>query len=268
ISMQVGSRAAGRKQRSRWAGRRLGVAASPRRGTGFARVWHFRPKKAAALVTIAGPLARDKRLARVEAALFLAREPLASRKIAQLSSLADGTEARTLVRRLNQLYDQGGSAFRVEELAGGFQMLTRPIFGPWLRRLLQTPVETRLSPPAMETLAVIAYRQPVLRAEIEGIRGVQCGDILRQLMDRDLVRITSRSDDLGRPLLYGTTKRFLQIFGLRHLDELPLAADLRHARETVAETTTATATPHAAVAGMPNAAQAESASLTTDPISR
>ncbi len=176
---------------------------------------------------VAGPLARDEGLARVEAVLFLAREPLSSRKIAQLASLADGTEARTLVRRLNRLYDQGGSAFRVEELAGGFQLLTRPMFGPWLRRLLQTPVETRLSAPAMETLAVVAYRQPVLRAEIEGIRGVQCGDILRQLMERDLVRIVSRADDLGRPLLYGTTKRFLQIFGLRHLDELPRAEALR-----------------------------------------
>jgi segregation and condensation protein B len=166
-------------------------------------------------------------LAHVEAVLFLAREPLGSRKIAQLASLADGTEARTLVRRLNQLYDAGGSAFRVEELAGGFQLLTRPMFGPWLRRLLQAPVETRLSAPAMETLAVIAYRGPVLRSEIEAIRGVQCGDILRQLMDRDLVRIVGRTDDLGRPLLYATTKRFLQIFGLRHLDELPLAAELR-----------------------------------------
>jgi len=176
---------------------------------------------------VEGPLARDERLARTEAVLFLAREPLASRKIAQLASLADGTEARTLIRRLNRLYDQGGSSFRVEELAGGFQLLTRPMFGPWLRRLLRTPVETRFSPPAMETLAVVAYRQPVLRAEIEAIRGVQCGDILRQLMDRDLVRILSRADDLGRPLLYGTTKRFLQIFGLRHLDELPRANVLR-----------------------------------------
>ncbi len=101
------------------------------------------------------------------------------------------------------------------------------MFGPWLRRILQAPVAMRLSPPAMETLAVVAYRQPALRTDIEAIRGVQCGDILRQLMDRDLVRIVSRSDDLGRPLLYGTTKRFLQIFGLRHLDELPMAGQLR-----------------------------------------
>lgn len=124
-------------------------------------------------------------------------------------------------------------------------MLTRPMFGPWLRRLIQTPVETRLSAPAMETLAVVAYRQPVVRADIEAVRGVQCGDILRQLMDRDLLRITSRSDDLGRPLLYGTTKRFLQIFGLRNLDELPMAAELRRRTDDAGAPATVPP-PHAA----------------------
>jgi segregation and condensation protein B len=84
-------------------------------------------------------------------------------------------------------------------------------------------MEVRLSAPAMETLAVVAYRQPVLRAEVEAIRGVQCGEILRQLMERDLVRIAGRSEELGRPFLYGTTRRFLEVFGLRHLDELPRA---------------------------------------------
>ncbi len=172
---------------------------------------------------------RDERMARVEALLFVAREPLSSRKIAQLANLADGTEARTLVRRLMRMQDGSGSAFRVEEVAGGFQLMTRPMFGPWLRRLLQSPVHTRLSPPALETLAVVAYRQPVLRADVESVRGVQCGDILRQLMERDLVRIVGRADDLGRPLVYGTTKRFLQTFGLRHLDELPRAETLRRA---------------------------------------
>jgi segregation and condensation protein B len=214
--------------------RRTGaLARNPRRG--LARWWLLlgsQPERPTPKPR--GPLARDDRLARVEAVLFLAREPLTSRKIGQLAGLTDGTAARTAVRQLNRLYDQGGSPFRAEELAGGFQLLTRPPFGPWLRRLLHTPVETRLSAPALETLAVVAYRQPVLRADIEAIRGVQCGDILRQLMDRDLVRITSRADDLGRPLLYGTTKRFLQIFGLRHLDELPQAAALRR-RELPAE---------------------------------
>lgn len=170
---------------------------------------------------------RDERMARVEAVLFLAREALTSRKIAQLCNLSDGTEARTVIRRLAKFYDAAGSAFRVEELAGGYQLFTRPMFGPWLRKLWQNQSLVRLSSPAMETLAIVAYRQPVLRAEIEAVRGVQCGELLRQLMERELVRICGRADDLGRPLLYGTTKKFLQVFGLRHLDELPRAEQLR-----------------------------------------
>lgn len=168
-----------------------------------------------------GDTARPDRLAQLEAVLFLTREPLGSRKLAQLAGLADGTEARTLVRTLNRLYDTEGCAFRVVEVAGGFQLMSRGKFAPWLRRLHASQTEVRLSPPAMETLAVVAYRQPVLRAEIEAIRGVQCGEILRQLMERDLVRIVGRSEDLGRPFQYGTTRLFLQVFGLRDLDELP-----------------------------------------------
>ena len=174
-----------------------------------------------------GKSSRDERLAQLEAVLFLSSQPVGSRKLAQLADLADGTKARTLVRKLNRLYDAEGSAFRVEEVAGGFQLLTRVKFAPWLRRLHAAPVEIRLSGPAMETLAVIAYRQPVLRAEIEAIRGVQSGEVLRQLIERDMVRIVGRSDELGRPFLYGTGKRFLQVFGLRHLDELPQAELIR-----------------------------------------
>jgi segregation and condensation protein B len=182
-----------------------------------------------------GPHARDERLARLEAILLLSREPLVSRKLAQLAGLADGTKARTLVRSLNRLYDSEGSAFRVEEVAGGFQLMTRAKFAPWLRRLHGTAVEVRLSAPALETLAVVAYRQPVLRAEIEAVRGVQCDEVLRQLIDRDLVRIAGRSEELGRPMLYGTTRRFLQVFGLRHLDELPRGELLRHSQPAPAE---------------------------------
>lgn len=170
-------------------------------------------------------------LARLEAILFLAREPLSTRKLGQLAGLADGTQARTLVRKLNRLYDAEGFAFRIEEVAGGLQLMSRPEFAPWLRRLQAVPVEVRLSPPALETLSVVAYRQPVLRVEIEAVRGVQCGEILRQLMERELVRIVGRSEELGRPFLYGTTKRFLQIFGLRHLDELPRPELLRAAAD-------------------------------------
>jgi segregation and condensation protein B len=153
--------------------------------------------------------------------LFLATEPLSSRRISQLASLADGTEARTLIRRLNAWYDLEDSAFRVEEVAGGFQLLTRPRYALWLRRLAPAGGMVRLSAPALETLAVVAYRQPVSRAEVESIRGVQCGEVLRQLMERDLVKIVGKSAELGRPFLYGTTRRFLQVFGLRSLDELP-----------------------------------------------
>lgn len=174
----------------------------------------------------------DSRIRRLEAILFLAREPLGSRKLSQHANLADGTEARTLVRQLNERYDQDGRAFRVEEVAGGYQLLTRPKFATWLRRLQHTPAELRLSAPALETLAVVAYRQPVLRADIEAIRGVNCGEILRQLMERDLVRIGGRSEELGRPYLYSTTRHFLQTFGLRSLDDLPRADVLRGAPAT------------------------------------
>ena len=163
----------------------------------------------------------EDKLARLLAVLFLAKEPLNSRKLAQYSRLADGTEARTLVTRLNQQLDASGRSFRVEQVAGGHQMVTRPRFAKWLRRLEYLPGEVRLSAPAMETLAVVAYRQPVLRADVEAVRGVSCGEILSQLLSRDLVRIGGRSNELGRPYLYGTTKRFLQLFGLRSIDELP-----------------------------------------------
>lgn len=179
--------------------------------------------------------ARDPRMARVEAVLLMADEPLNTRKISHLANLADGTEARTLIRRLNELYDRRGTAFRAEEVAGGFQLLTRRKFAGWLRRLVRTHVEARLSTPALETLAVAAYRQPVTRGEIEAVRGVQCDEMLRQLMDRDLLKIVGRSEELGRPFLYGTTRRFLQFFGLRHLDDLPCAAELRAPRPAASD---------------------------------
>lgn len=177
----------------------------------------------------APPSDEQAALSRLEAILFLAREPLNSRKLSQYANLADGTQARTLVRLLNEQYDAAGRAFRVERLAGGYQLLTRRSFAPWLRRLAHVPAETRLSAPALETVAVIAYRQPVGRADIEAIRGVNCGEILRQLMDRDLVRIAGRSPELGRPYLYATTKRFLELYGLNHVDDLPRAAELSSA---------------------------------------
>jgi segregation and condensation protein B len=177
---------------------------------------------------------RDERLAELEAILFLAPHPITSRKLAELAGLADGTKARTLIRTLNRMYDVEGCAFQVKEVAGGFQLMTRAKFAPWLRRLHSAAAEVRLSGPAMETLAVVAYRQPILRAEIEAIRGVQSGEVLRQLIERDLVRIVGRSAELGRPFLYGTTKRFMQIFGLKHIEELPRLKILQNNTQTTA----------------------------------
>ncbi|WP_202617489.1 SMC-Scp complex subunit ScpB [Roseimaritima sediminicola] len=194
-----------------------GAESRPRRPYGV--LWSAAERPAAsAAAAEEDPEARRQR---VEAVLLLAKGPLTARKIAQLASLEDATEARTLVRRWNELSDQWGRAMRIESIAGGYQMLTRPQYAPWLRRLGHIPAPVRLSPPALETLAIVAYRQPVMRAAVEAIRGVACGELLRQLMERDLIRISGRSEELGRPFLYSTSKRFLQIFGLHSVDALP-----------------------------------------------
>lgn len=170
------------------------------------------------------------RLMRVEAVLFLAREPLSYRRLAQLANLIDATEARTLVSQLIRRYNERGRAFQIEQVAGGVQLLSRPPFAPWiakLRPVTDTPrADWKLSAPALDTLTVVAYRQPVLRVELEAIRGVGCGELLRQLIERDLLRIVGRSEELGRPLQYGTTKRFLEVFGLKSLGDLPAIGDL------------------------------------------
>jgi segregation and condensation protein B len=173
------------------------------------------------------PQARDAKLARVEAVLFLADEPLTARKIATASGLVDAAEARRHLQRLQLLYDADGTAFQIEEIAGGFQLMTRPAFRPWLVRAQRTGHEMRLTAAALETLAVVAYRQPIMRADVEAIRGVGCGELLTHLMEKGLLKIVGRHESLGRPVLYGTTKKFLQIFGLRSLNDLPDATELR-----------------------------------------
>ena len=164
---------------------------------------------------------RSNELARLEAALFVAREPLPVRRLAKLARLSDATRARSLLKVLNALFDKAGTAFRIEHLAGGFQLITRAQFGPWVRRTLDYSTENKLSNAAMETLSIIAYRQPVTRAEVEAIRGVGSEEMLRQLLDRDLIAIGGRSDDLGRPNFYITSRYFLRIFGLGRIEDLP-----------------------------------------------
>lgn len=203
----------------------LGFVSLPRSETvGFS--WSFRIRRPQTTEEIENERIalglRSPKLARLEAALFVANEALSPRKLAQVALLADPTEARTLVRQLNDLYDRFESSFRVEQVASGFQLLTRPEFCHWLGKLHHRQSELKLSQSALETLTIIAYRQPIIRADIEAIRGVNCTEILKQLLDRGYVRIAGADDSLGRPHLYETTRKFLEIFGLKSLSELPV----------------------------------------------
>lgn len=156
-----------------------------------------------------------------EGVIFIAREPISTTKLVQYARLHNGKEARRLIEQLNKQYDKSNCAYRIEQVAGGYQLMSRPVFSGWLKRLEHTIAPQRFSTPSIETLAVIAYRQPAMRAEIEAIRGVGCGEVIRQLLERDLVRIAGRSEELGRPYLYATTRTFLALFGLGSIDDLP-----------------------------------------------
>ncbi|MFW6279460.1 MAG: SMC-Scp complex subunit ScpB [Planctomycetota bacterium] len=162
----------------------------------------------------------------IEALLFAAEEPLSSSKLAELSGAENGHVARKAVEALEEEYDFRSKPYAVQEIAGGFRILTRPEFDTWVGKLREKEQTDSLSQAALETLAIVAYRQPIMRAEIEDIRGVSSGYILRSLIEKSLIRVTGRSDELGRPLLYGTTKKFLDAFGLSSLDQMPALDDL------------------------------------------
>jgi segregation and condensation protein B len=162
----------------------------------------------------------------VEAVLFSSDSPMPVSKIASVIGALSSREIRLVIERLNEKYMQWNCAFRIEEIAGGFQMLTQPEFANYLHQLYKVRSESKLSPAALESLAIIAYKQPVLRAEIEAIRGVACGEMIRTLMEKDLIKIVGRAEELGRPMLYGTTKKFMQVFGLASLEDLPKVPEL------------------------------------------
>jgi len=163
----------------------------------------------------------------VEAILFASDEPVPAERLAEAAGDDTTVEAvRAAVDELAAEYDATGRAFTVEEIAGGLQLFTRPAYNKYLRTVLAARRQQRFTQAALETLAIIAYKQPVARAEIEDIRGVACGDMIRTLMDRGLVRVAGRSEGMGRALLYGTTRKFLQAFGLGSLKDLPDAKQL------------------------------------------
>lgn len=162
-----------------------------------------------------------------EAVLFSADEPVTPNKLAEIVGVGGVKEIREIVEELNTKYENMDCAFRIESIAGGFQMLTLPEYNAWLKKLIKVRGETKLSPAALETLAIIAYKQPMMRVDIESVRGVAVGEMVRQLIDKGLVKIVGRAEELGRPLLYGTTRKFLETFGLGSLKDLPTAEDLK-----------------------------------------
>lgn len=177
-----------------------------------------------------GGLVRSTRLARLEAALLISDGAVAERKLAQVARLIDVKEVQQLIQVLNESYDRTRSAFRIEQTAAGYLLMTRAALAPWLDRLHNRQAEMKLSGPMMETLTIIAYQQPVTRADVEAIRGVQSAEMVRQLMDRGLVRICGEDESLGRPFLYATTRQFLSAFGLRRMEDLPNYGSLRRER--------------------------------------
>ena len=162
----------------------------------------------------------------VEALLFASDAPLSAGDIALIDERLDEDTVEAVVQQLREEYESQERAFTIYDLAGGYQLLTRPEFAPYLERFDTVPQQTRLSAPALEVLAVIAYRQPIGRNEIEEIRGVGSAGVLKTLQDRSLIDVVGRSEGLGRPLLYGTTPKFLDHFGFRSLDDLPRPEDL------------------------------------------
>jgi len=173
-----------------------------------------------------GQAARAEEHATVEAMLFATDSPISAAKISSVAEIPV-RNVKKAIAALNDRYEAVGAAYRIEAIAGGYQMLTLPEYHDVLSRLLRTRHQSRLSQAALETLAIVAYRQPIIRADIEAIRGVACGEMLRSLLDKGLVKIVGRAEVLGRPMLYGTTKRFLEVFGLASLDDLPRVEELR-----------------------------------------
>jgi segregation and condensation protein B len=179
----------------------------------------------------------------VEAILFASQKPVSFKELAAIfKGAADAAKENPLVachakvkheeiseaiQKLDAEFLETGRAFEVRESAAGWQLVTRADFAPWLRQLFPENRSAKLSAPALETLAIIAYRQPITRADLEAVRGVAVDGVMQTLLDRGLVRIAGRAEVPGRPLLYDTTQHFMEHFGLKDLDELPNAAELR-----------------------------------------
>ena len=157
----------------------------------------------------------------VETLLFITDRPIKVSRMVEVIENTTAKEVREAISKLQDSYTVNNSALHITEIAGGFQMSTKPEYGRWVRRLYNEKMTTKLSNAALETLAIIAYKQPLTRAEMEAIRGVDVAGPLEKLLDRGLVRVVGRKDTMGHPMVYGTTDEFLRMFGLNKVAELP-----------------------------------------------
>jgi segregation and condensation protein B len=161
----------------------------------------------------------------VEALLFLSGEPITSLSIKGITDMEE-PEIKRLMEELIADYRSRDGGVLISEIANGYQMVTNPTYAPWIKKFRGVQSSNRLSLPALETLAIVAYRQPIIKTEIEQVRGVNSDGVIKTLLDRRLIKIMGKKEAPGKPLLYGTTKDFLQYFGLRDLSELPTLKDL------------------------------------------
>ncbi|OGW65341.1 MAG: SMC-Scp complex subunit ScpB [Nitrospirae bacterium RIFCSPLOWO2_02_FULL_62_14] len=157
----------------------------------------------------------------LESLLFVSAEPIPLERLMVALGTVSKSELRHALQSLREDFDREGRGLQMVELAGGFQIVTRAEHAPWIKRLAKAKASPKLSRSAMESLAIIAYKQPIVRAEIEQIRGVEVSGVLRTLLERKLIRMVGRKDVPGRPIMYGSTKLFLQQFGLSDLSQLP-----------------------------------------------
>jgi segregation and condensation protein B len=170
----------------------------------------------------------------IESLLFVADEPLTIDKIKSIFTDAETKEIRDALAELATEYDARLGGFYLDEVAGGYQIRTRPEYNEWIRKLVQ-PKPLRLSKAALETLVIVAYKQPIIRSDVEHLRGVDCGGVLRVLMERKLIRVLGRREIAGRPLIYATTKRFLEVFDLKDLKDLPTPKEIEELGASLSE---------------------------------
>ena len=161
----------------------------------------------------------------IESLLFVAQEPLSVERLKKILITAGASDIKNALQELADEYETRKGGFYLNEVAGGFQIRTRSEYTSWIKRFIQ-PNPPRLSRASLETLAIIAYKQPIIRSDIENLRGVDCGGILRVLLKRKFIRILGRKELPGRPLIYATTKRFLEIFDLKDLKDLPTPKEI------------------------------------------